>query len=87
MVLDQVYVHSMVLKFGHTPHTMKHIIELVVVSPNTNIMYEMNYRFIKPQNGPTFHEHIVTCMKTTKMDDKEIGLNLKSKHKIKGPKQ
>jgi hypothetical protein len=66
---------------------MKHIIELVVVSPNTNVVYEMNYRSMKPQNGPTLHEHVVTCMKTTKIDDKEIGLNLNSKHKTKGPKQ
>jgi hypothetical protein len=73
--------------FNYTPHIETQNVELVITFVTTNIMPKTNYKSHKPQNGPTLHEHVVTCMKTTKIDDKEIGLNLNSKHKTKGPKQ
>jgi hypothetical protein len=41
----------------HTPHTKKQIITLAIASPTNSIMFKANYRSIRPQNGPTLHEH------------------------------
>lgn len=41
----------------HTPHTKKQIITLAIASPTDSIMFKTNCRSIRPQNGPTFHEH------------------------------
>jgi hypothetical protein len=45
--------------FDHTPHIKKQIVEHVVASRATNIVLGANYRFVKPQNDPTFHEHVI----------------------------
>jgi hypothetical protein len=47
----------MKLILGHTPNNKKRTIELEVTSLTTHIMPRANYRFIEPQNGPTFHEY------------------------------
>jgi hypothetical protein len=44
-------------KLSHTPYTYKQIVELAIASLATNIVFQANYMFIKPQNGPTPHEH------------------------------
>jgi hypothetical protein len=44
---------------NHTPHIEKQTIEPVVTSHATNIVLRVNYRSVKPQNGPTPHEHVV----------------------------
>jgi hypothetical protein len=43
----------------HTPHTKKQTAEPIVASHTTNIVLRTNYKFVKPQNGPTLHEHVV----------------------------
>ncbi len=48
----------MMPKLDHTPHTMKHIVEPVIVSLITNIMSRINYRFVKWQNGSAPYEHV-----------------------------
>jgi len=50
-------VHYMAPTHTHTPHTKKQIITLAIASPTNNIMFKANCRSIKPQNGPTLHEH------------------------------
>jgi hypothetical protein len=45
--------------FNHTPHTNKQIVEPIVASHATNIVFKANYRSVEPQNGLTPHEHIV----------------------------
>jgi hypothetical protein len=45
--------------FNHTPYSKKQIVELVVASHTTNIVPRTNYGSVKPQNGPTPHEHVV----------------------------
>jgi hypothetical protein len=44
---------------NHTAHTKKQIPKSIVTSHATNIIPIVNYRFIKPQNGPILHEHAV----------------------------
>jgi hypothetical protein len=44
--------------FAHTPHIKKQTIEPIITSLATDIVLGINYRFVKPQNGPTFHEHV-----------------------------
>jgi hypothetical protein len=41
----------------YTLNTKKQIVESKVASFATNIMFGVNYRSNKPQNGPTFHVH------------------------------
>jgi hypothetical protein len=38
-------------------HTNKQIVEHVVASHTINIVPITNYRYVKPQNHPTLHEH------------------------------
>jgi hypothetical protein len=40
-------------------HTKKQTVELVVASLTTNIMLGIKYSFVKTQNGPTPHEHVI----------------------------
>jgi hypothetical protein len=47
----------MIPKFNHTPHIVKHIIKHVIASSIMNIVFQTNYKFIEPQNGPTINEH------------------------------
>jgi hypothetical protein len=47
----------MIPKPNHRPHTVKNIIEHVVVSSIMNIVSKTNYMFIESQNGPTINEH------------------------------
>jgi hypothetical protein len=54
----------MMPKLDHIPHTMKHIVELVVVSLITNILSRISYRFVKQQNGSTPYEHAAQCFHT-----------------------
>ncbi len=44
--------------FAHAPHINKQTIKPIITSLATNIVLGINYRFVKPQNGPTFHEHV-----------------------------
>jgi len=44
---------------NHTPQTNKQIFKPIVTSQATNIIPRVNYRFVKPQNGPIIHEHVV----------------------------
>jgi hypothetical protein len=44
---------------NHTPHTKKQIPKPIITSHATNIILKVNYRFVKPQNGPIIHEHAV----------------------------
>ncbi len=48
----------MMLTLSHTPHIDKHNVELVT-SHIVNVVLKINYKFIKPQNGPTFHEYVI----------------------------
>jgi hypothetical protein len=41
---------------SHTIH-LDQIVELIVASLATNIVSGANYMSVRPQNGPTFHEH------------------------------
>jgi len=50
--------------FDHTPHVKKQIVELVIAFHATNIVLGANYRSIKPQNGPIFHEHVIQGLHT-----------------------
>jgi len=43
----------------HTPYTKKQVVEPIVASHTTTTMPRTNSRFIRPQNGPTPHEHVV----------------------------
>jgi hypothetical protein len=43
----------------HTPHIKKQIVKLVVTSHTTNIVLRAICKSIKPQNGPTIHEHAI----------------------------
>jgi hypothetical protein len=52
----------MKLVLGHTPNNKKWTIEHKVASFATHIMPKENYRFIKPQNGPTFNEHVAQSL-------------------------
>jgi hypothetical protein len=46
-------------KLDHTPHTKKQILEPIFAFHATNIMVGTICKFVKPQNGPTFHEHVI----------------------------
>jgi hypothetical protein len=46
-------------ELGHTPYIEKQIVELVVASLATNIVFGTNYMCIGSQNDPTPHEHVV----------------------------
>jgi hypothetical protein len=50
-------VHRKMPKLSHTPYTYKQIVELASASLATNIVSRTNCIFVKPQNGPTPHEH------------------------------
>ncbi len=43
----------------HTPHIKKQIAKPIVASHATNIVLGANCRFARPQNGPTFHKHVI----------------------------
>ncbi len=45
------------LEFDHTPYIYKKLVKLIIASFATNIVFRANYMFVRPQNGPTFHEH------------------------------
>ncbi len=45
-------------ELNHTPYTDKQIVELVVASFATNIMFRTNYKCVGPQHGPTTHKHV-----------------------------
>jgi len=45
--------------FGHTKYIKKQIIEPTIASSTTNILPKANYKFIVPQNDPTFLEYVV----------------------------
>jgi hypothetical protein len=49
----------MMHELGHTSYIDKHIVELVVASLATNIMFRAIYVYIKSQNDLTIHEHVV----------------------------
>jgi hypothetical protein len=49
----------MMLVLDHTPYIEKQVIKPVIASHTTKIVLRANYRSIKPQNGPTPHEHVV----------------------------
>jgi hypothetical protein len=51
--------------FYHTPDIDKQIVIPIVASHATNIMLGANCRFVKPQNGPTFHEHVIQGLHAT----------------------
>jgi hypothetical protein len=51
--------------FNHTPQIEKQTTEPIVAPHATNTMFGTNCRSIKPQNGPTFHEHVVQGLHTT----------------------
>jgi hypothetical protein len=43
-------------KLGHTPYIRKQIIEPIVASLATNIMFRAKYKCVEPQHGPTTHD-------------------------------
>jgi hypothetical protein len=43
--------------FHHTLDTKKQTIELVIAPHATNIVLREKCRYVRPQNGPTRHEH------------------------------
>ncbi len=45
--------------FNHTPHINKQIVKLLATSHTTSIVLGEICRSIKPQNGPTRHEHVI----------------------------
>jgi hypothetical protein len=45
-------------KLGHIPYTYKQFFELAIASLATNIVYGTNCMSMRPQNGPTPHEHV-----------------------------
>ncbi len=47
----------------HTPYIEKQIIEHVVASHAINIVPKANCKFVKPQNGPTIHEHVIQSLR------------------------
>jgi hypothetical protein len=42
-----------------TPQIEKKIVEIVDASLTINIVLGVNYKFVGPQNSPTFHEHVI----------------------------
>ncbi len=34
------------------------LLNFAIASLITNIVFETNYKFVRSQNGPTFHEHV-----------------------------
>jgi hypothetical protein len=49
----------MSLAFNHIPHIKKKIVELIIVSLATNIVFIIRCKFVKLQNEPTHHVHAI----------------------------
>jgi hypothetical protein len=47
----------MMFKFDHTPYTKKENVKLAITSFTISIVFGANYKFVEPQNDPTFGEH------------------------------
>jgi hypothetical protein len=52
----------MMHKFGHTPYIDKQIVEFVVASLTTNIVFGAIYVYIRSQNDLTPHEHVIQSL-------------------------
>jgi hypothetical protein len=46
----------MMFEFNHTPYTKKKRVELTFFT--INIVFGANFKFVEPQNDPTFGEHV-----------------------------